>query len=149
MLKKILILLLIINLYGCSQPDGYDSNHNAINFNDYRGKWLIVNYWASWCKPCLIEMPTLNAFYKSHKDSVMVLGVNFDGTDDQELNQIAKQHQIQYPLISTLNNAQLEEQDFSVLPVSFVFNPQGKLVQTLRGPQTAHNLQQLISKPKA
>jgi thiol-disulfide isomerase/thioredoxin len=145
MIKKIFILLFILCLTSCSQPQGYDSHKNPINLSDYQGKWLLVNYWASWCKPCVTEMPALNAFYESHKTSVMVLGISFDGADDQELNDLAKERQINYPLLSSINSTELEEQDFRVLPVSFLFNPQGKLVKTLRGPQTEQSLRDLIT----
>lgn len=143
-MKKILILLLFL-LSACSQPEGYDSQGHAIQFKNYQGRWLIVNYWASWCSPCLTEMPGLNAFYNSHRSTIMVLGVNFDGINDEELNQIAEQRKINYPLLSELNNPELKNQDFSVLPVSFIFNPQGKLVKILRGPQTEKNLLTVIN----
>ncbi len=70
----------------------------------------------------------------------MVLGVNFDGLDDTALNQVAQQRKIDYPLLSQLNNATLAQQDFSVLPISFVFNPEGKLVHILKGPQSKTSL---------
>ncbi len=143
MLKKITFLFMLV-LCSCSQPEGYDSQRNPISLNDYQGKWVLVNYWANWCKPCLTEMPALNSFYETNKKIIVVLGVNFDGTDDQELNRIAQERHISYPLLSSLNNTQLEEQDFSVLPVSFLFNPEGKLVKTLRGPQTTESLQILL-----
>lgn len=59
-----------------------DINGNLISLDDYKGKWVILNFWATWCPPCLAEIPTLIKFYdKADKDNVVLLGINATGTE--------------------------------------------------------------------
>ena len=60
----------------------YDTGGNSINLADYRGKWVILNFWATWCPPCLAELPTLIKFYdKADKDEIILLGINATSTE--------------------------------------------------------------------
>ena len=60
----------------------FDTDGDLVNFSDYRGKWVILNFWATWCPPCLAEIPTLIKFYdKADKDNVVLLGINATGTE--------------------------------------------------------------------
>ena len=59
-----------------------DTDGDLINLSDYRGKWVILNFWATWCPPCLAEIPTLIKFYdKADKDNVVLLGINATSTE--------------------------------------------------------------------
>jgi hypothetical protein len=53
--------------------DGLDGREHRLS--DYRGKWVVVNYWATWCPPCLEEMPELEIFHNAHRESALVLGM--------------------------------------------------------------------------
>ena len=48
------------------------------DLSDLEGRWLVVNYWADWCPPCIKEMPELTSFYNDNKEEVLVLAFNFD-----------------------------------------------------------------------
>ena len=52
------------------------------NLKDFRGKWVIVNFWATWCPPCIAEMPDLQEFHDEHKQKATVIGINVEDLDD-------------------------------------------------------------------
>ncbi|MFT8322866.1 MAG: redoxin domain-containing protein [Bacillus sp. (in: firmicutes)] len=54
----------------------------TIKLSDYRGKKVMLNFWATWCPPCKKEMPTIQKFYEENKDKVVILAVNIDGQED-------------------------------------------------------------------
>jgi len=149
-LAKFIVILFILTLSACSdKPTAHDSHGNPINLQDYLGKWVIVNYWAGWCKPCLDEMPALNHIYQTHRDRVMVLGASYDNLSDYEMQKFAAKLKIHYPLVVDLSLKKYGIKNVPVLPVTYIINPQGKLVRTLRGPQTAEQFTQALKMNKS
>lgn len=57
----------------------YNKNNEKVNLSDYKGKPIVLNFWASWCTPCKIEMPYFDKFYKKHGKDIEVLMVNLNG----------------------------------------------------------------------
>jgi peroxiredoxin len=142
LLPSIAIILLIS---ACSKPiDIKDSHGHTIHLSDYRGKWIYLNYWASWCKPCTREMPALNALYQGNRDNMVVLGVSYDKLSSEEINQVAKKQAIQYPMLATFPLDKMGIPHLNVLPITFIINPKGRLVKTLKGPQTERQLKHAI-----
>jgi thiol-disulfide isomerase/thioredoxin len=149
-MKKIIFLLITIFLLtGCSSKTAHavlvDSAGEKIIFSSLQGKWIFINYWATWCHPCMTEIPVFNQFYQAHQKQVTVLGVNYDGLSSEKLNAIIKKLNINFPVL--LNNPAkiLNLPDNSVVPTTYVFNPKGKLVKILLGPQTQATLAEIIS----
>jgi peroxiredoxin len=146
MLKKIILIILTIFLVACSAtPPLHDNNGNAINFADYHGKWLIINYWATWCKPCYQEIPALNAFYAAHKNKdVVMFGVSYDQAPPEQVANLIKHMGVQFPTLTTDPAAQLGIKDVAGLPATFVVGTDGKLKQVLLGVQTQESLERAI-----
>ena len=71
--KYILLINLIFILCACSEPDYRLVDGGSGKVDDFLGKWLIVNYWADWCPPCIKEMPELEKFYNDNKEQALVL----------------------------------------------------------------------------
>lgn len=144
-LRQILgFITLSITLAACSAPAPklQDSNGNTVRFADYHGKWLVINYWAVWCKPCFEEMPQLNAFYRAHKDKdVVMFGVSYDPTTTEQLPTLIKRMGVQFPVLTTNPAQELGLADVPGLPATFVFGPDGKLKHTLLGDQTVKTLE--------
>ncbi len=103
-----------------------------------QGQWVVINYWAIWCKPCAEEIPELNAL--DELPGVTVLGVNFDGASGAELAQQLQQLAIRFPTLDADPAAQLGLARPVVLPTTLVLDPSGKLRDTLVGPQTLQSL---------
>lgn len=135
------VLALIFCLSAChSNPDAKDSQGNAIYLSDYQGKWLIVNYWATWCKPCLVELPELSALHNQLPDKLVVLGVSFDHLSNAEIQQFAAPLKLNFPLLSEFPISKFGIDNIPSLPVTFIIDPRGQLAETLYGPQTKQSL---------
>lgn len=143
----ILLLILILPLAGCKKPDTYDTYGNPIYLSDYQGKWLIVNYWAPWCKPCLKEMPELNSLYMLYKDRLLVFGVSFDPLTNQEIDKFANKLGVTFPVMQKFPLEKFGVEAIAALPVTFIISPQGKLINTLHGPQTLATLKKALGIP--
>ncbi len=119
----------------------HDIHGASFSFSSLKGKWVFINYWASWCHPCLNEIPELNHFYDvNKKDTVALFAVNYDGLPNEKQVQLASQFGIQYPSLSQDPALDLHLGDIEVLPVTFVFNPEGQLHDVLYGGQTMKRL---------
>lgn len=112
-------------------------------FSSLQGKWVFINYWASWCEPCLAEITELNRFYQQNKHDVAMFAVNYDMVSAQEQKKLVKQFNIQYPALRQDPAKNLKLGHIKAVPVTFVFNPQGKLTKTLYGEQTVKSLCQV------
>ena len=124
-----------------------DLNGKQIKVSDYKGKWVIVNYWATWCPPCAEEIPELNAFHKKHHaKTAVVIGVNIETDDIGYVKEFAKSFKIIYPVLQ----AQVEDTvsspygHLSALPTTFILNREGKVQQTIVGGVTSRQLEKII-----
>ena len=116
-------------------------NGNKIPFSSLKGKWVFINYWASWCEPCLAEIEEFNRFYAKNKhQNVALFAVNYDMVSASEQKHLAKRYNIQYPILKQDPGKMLNLGQIRGVPATFVFNPQGKLVKTLYGEQSMSNL---------
>lgn len=122
-------------------------NGNSISFQSLEGKWVIFNYWASWCHPCFKEIPELNAFYKQTKDTGVVLyGVNYDHVSKDTLEKIIKKMSIDYPNLIGDPAKSLGLGNIPGLPATYIFDPKGRLVKKLYGQQTVKSLTRAIGR---
>jgi thiol-disulfide isomerase/thioredoxin len=105
----------------------------------YRGKWVVLNAWATWCAPCIKEMPELEAL--SHKRSdVVVLGLAADGDSVQRLRQFTQALKVSYPIIAA-DAKVMQAFKVRAYPTTLLFNPDGKLVLTRLGQVTRAELE--------
>jgi thiol-disulfide isomerase/thioredoxin len=115
--------------------------------SQYKGKWVIVNYWATWCPPCLEEVPDLVALYDSRKNKdVMVLGVAFDYESAGEVAEYVDDMLMSYPIVLGDDDTIKQIGSAEVLPTTYIYNPLGKLVKTKRGIVTKQYLESIMAK---
>jgi cytochrome c biogenesis protein CcmG, thiol:disulfide interchange protein DsbE len=109
-----------------------------------RGKPALVNFWASWCPPCRREAPELKRFDETLGHKANLVGVDWNDTADNARQFIA-QAGWQYPILRDPSQAVGTAYRLNGLPTTFVLNPQGDIVETLQGPQTAASLRQALA----
>lgn len=114
--------------------------------SDYRGKWVVVNYWATWCPPCLDEIPDLVAFHEKHAaDSAVVLGVNVEDIELTTLAEFADHYFISYPvLLGSPGTPGANVGPIPGLPTTYLVSPDGELAARNVGPVTGKMLERFI-----
>jgi thiol-disulfide isomerase/thioredoxin len=124
-----------------------DVHGNKVNLNSYQGQWVVVNYWATWCPPCIVEMPELQDFHDDHsgKDAV-VLGINTELIGKQQLLEFLDDYFITYPVFVSEPIQQSELGEIPGLPTTFLVSPQGEVVARQVGPVTREMIEQFIQK---
>lgn len=148
-LSALIFLAFFSLLTGCSKPDYQTADGNSGRFADTRGKWLFINYWAQWCKPCIEEMPELHRFQQEHRDRAVLFTVNYDGAQGESLQQQIKKIGITLPVLLQDPAVALQFPRPDALPATYVFDPRGVLRHTLHGPQTAATLAAILDEAPA
>lgn len=147
MIKSLGSALILMTAATISQADVLlkDNQGHDISFASLKGKWVLINYWASWCKTCVAEIPEFNRFYRKHEqDPVALFAVNYDALPLEKHNNLIKKLNIQYPSLLADPAFALGLGNIGGVPVTFIFNPQGELVNTLYGGQNVRTLDQAI-----
>ncbi|MBB3225503.1 thiol-disulfide isomerase/thioredoxin [Luteibacter sp. Sphag1AF] len=111
-----------------------------------RGHWVIVNYWATWCVPCIAEMPDISAFVASHPN-VKAIGLAFEDTEKKDVLAFLDKHKVVYPI------AQIDPteppKDFGMprgLPTTYLIAPDGHIAEHFVGPVTEKKLGDAIAR---
>lgn len=113
--------------------------------HQYSGKWIIINYWATWCPPCLEEIPELVALYDERSaDDVMVIGVVFDYENVEEVRRYVDDMLISYPIVLGNKSVIKHIGSTAILPTTYIYNPQGKLIKVKRGIVSRHYLETIM-----
>lgn len=116
--------------------------------SDYEGKWVVVNYWATWCRPCVTEMPELQGFHDDNVGKAVVIGINLELVSNDQLRQFLDDISITYPIFTSKPVRQSELGDIPGLPTTFLVSPQGKVVATQVGMVTREMIENFIRKWK-
>ncbi|MBL7872413.1 MAG: TlpA family protein disulfide reductase [Cyclobacteriaceae bacterium] len=154
-MKRIYILFLIGLFAQCSSSDKKsdssmnnivltDLSGNSVSLDLYKGKTVFINFWATWCKPCIMEMPTIATMMEKFKNDNIV----FLFASNEDLNQIEKfekKHSFGFHYVRVDN---FEALNIQALPTTYIFNSQGELEFSevgFRSWDSAQNIE-LISK---
>ena len=107
---------------------------------EHRGHWVIVNFWATWCNPCLKEMPDLDAFDQS-LDDVDIIGLSYEEIEHADMAAFLKQHVVHYPIaVLDVYNPPADFDTPRGLPMTYVIAPDGKVAKKFLGPVTTADL---------
>ena len=111
----------------------------------HRGKWVVVNFWATWCGPCLKEMPELSAL-EAMREHIEVLGLAYEEIEPAAMQAFLKKHPVVYPI--AVVDVYDPPQDFATprgLPMTYLIAPDGKVAKQFLGPVTARDIEGAIA----
>lgn len=116
----------------------------SIRLADYRGRWLVLNYWATWCAPCRKEIPELSALNEDRQD-VTVLGLAFENADAEVFATFLEDFDVSYPILMVdVYDPPAPLGAPRVLPTTYILDVDGYLVKTFVGPVTREQIEQFV-----
>lgn len=152
------LIIVLSSLLACGQQasseaidfDREDVNGKTIKLSDYRGQWVIINFWASWCGPCIKEIPELLNYQADHPE-VVILGVNFEELDHSALVKAIEEFNISYPVIAVreAHPPLVPFEPIKGLPSTFFVTPKGEYIASHVGPVTAEMITEFIGQENA
>lgn len=150
-MRKLLLLAALL-LCGSAFAEDFrftDLHGKQIKLADYRGRWVLVNFWATWCPPCLREIPDLMELHRTHKNFV-VIGVALDSTR-KAVTEFVSKHAVNYPVVVGDYALARQVGEVEALPTSYLYDPSGKLVSYQPGVVSREDVEAFIrskSKPQ-
>jgi cytochrome c biogenesis protein CcmG/thiol:disulfide interchange protein DsbE len=121
-----------------------DMNNTTVRMADYKGKVVLLNFWATWCGPCKVEIPSFVELYDRYRDQGLVIaGVSIDDAPDT-LRAFAKEWRMQYPILLMQSDVEDSYGPFYGIPTSFVIARDGTICTKHIGPASKERFEQEI-----
>jgi len=108
--------------------EAHDLNGDLISSASWKGKVVIVNFWATWCPPCREEIPALIALQNKYKDRLQIIGISEDDDAPEKVQKFAQQQGMNYPIVMATTEIIDAWGGVPALPTSFVVDPQGHVM---------------------
>jgi peroxiredoxin len=100
-----------------------------VKLSDYRGKAVLLNFWATWCSPCKVEMPWFVDLQKKYgNDGLVVLGVAMDDSDNSKIAQFASEMGVNYPILLGTDKVSDQYGNVQFLPTTFYIDREGRII---------------------
>ncbi len=125
-----------------------DTDGSVFTEKNTRGKYLVVNFWATWCTPCLKEIPAFVEFYNKNSNHVEILGLDYEPVNLPVINEFVERFSINYPIILYTDTNDSEYSKFGEIvgmPTTLIYSPDGELIRTFMGEVTIEDLNKYIS----
>ncbi len=155
-MKKLLHLaltLLLVSAPGLQADEGRQApvdfslqqlHGEAVSLGEFRGTWVVLNYWATWCAPCRKEIPDLSSLNEA-RDDIVVLGLAYEDTDMETFDEFLEEYQPSYRIL--LVDVYAPPEPFGApkaLPTTIILDPEGIPVKTFVGPVTRESIEAFI-----
>jgi len=117
----------------------------AFDLSAQSGKWVIVNFWATWCSPCIKELPDISAYVDAHKDKVAAIGLAYEDSEKADIEKFLKAHPLSYPVAQV--DVMDPPKDFDTpkgLPNTYLIAPDGSVAKAFLGPIQMKDLDAII-----
>ena len=144
------LLLLIATQSKAVDYELPDVDGQMQSLDQYQGKWVIVNYWATWCGTCMKELPDLVSMHENNKDKdIVVVGVNFEFIGNRQLRKFVSQQSIPYLMLHSEPVPVTALGKVPALPTTYIIDPHGSVVAGEVGLVSRQNLEDYIAGKKA
>lgn len=121
-----------------------DMDGKAHSLSAYKGKWVLVNFWATWCPPCLEEIPDLIVLHEKRKD-LAVIGIAVDFESEKEVRRFVDDNLMSYPVVLGDERVVKQFGRAEILPTTYIYDPNGKFVKMQRGLVTRQQIERIVS----
>jgi len=115
------------------------------DISEHRGSWVVVNFWATWCAPCLAEMPELSALHARRGD-INVVGLAYEEIEAETMHAFLDQRPVSYPV--AIIDVENPPPDFTTprgLPTTYLIDPEGKVARQFLGPVTSEKIEGVVA----
>ncbi|MGE7625338.1 peroxiredoxin family protein [Viridibacillus sp. NPDC096237] len=125
----------------------------TVKLSDYRGKKILLNFWASWCPPCIQEMPYMQEYYKEYgdKSDMEILAVNMTRKEVGGIENIEKfieEYELTFPIVLDDKGKVMDLYDVRSFPTTYIINKEGIITDIARSPLNDKKIEELINKSK-
>jgi thiol-disulfide isomerase/thioredoxin len=145
-LSRVLATVCLIWALPAAAFDLTDTQGQRHRLADYQGRWVVVNFWATWCVPCIQEIPEIAAFQKEHP-KVVVIGVAMDAENAAKVKQFARKTGHDYALVLADESVEKQLGDPRALPTTRIYDPSGKVVYDRVGRVSRKFLEEATATP--
>ena len=147
----VLLMALLTAVPATAEPVDFTLENldgKPVSLSDFRGKWVIVNYWATWCPPCLEEIPDLVQLYEENRDTLVVLGVDFEEVDTEYLREFVDSHFMSYPIVRSEPLPVTPLGPVLGLPTTYIITPEGERIARQEGPVTREAIEAYLARKR-
>lgn len=116
---------------------------DTIGLDEAAGRWVIVNFWATWCTPCAAEMPYLDALSAEHSDHLLVLAINMREPRDT-VDSFVQEYDLSLPILISPDDEILIAYQVTALPLTVAISPEGTVARRFTGPLTPEDFEPLL-----
>ena len=110
-----------------------DLNGKTVKLSKYKGKVVLVNFWATWCAPCVAEVPELVKWQNEHKDELQILGITYPPASLRKIRGFVRDHGINYPILLGSKATKRLFEPSDNLPITVIIDREGNIVDRIDG----------------
>lgn len=128
-----------------------DLQGNPVKLSDYKGKTVLINFWATWCPPCRVEMPHMQRFYEDYnQQDVVILGVNLTPTEEKTNNVMSfvKDYGLTFPILLDSEGTVMQTYQVVAYPTTYLLDSSGVIREKYQGAINYDTMKEAVSKIK-